>query len=283
VRGLLPLTGVCLVAVVVMLLAGCGAQTSDGQGVVTDTTTGGEGDKQGGTLQVFAAASLTDAFKELATKFEERHPGVEVRTNFAGSSTVLAQIQQGAPADVFASADKEKMDTAVGEGLVAGSPQTFVKNAEVVTIPNDNPASIKQFRDLAQSDVDLVLAQENVPVADYAVDILENATPTLGDNFKEDVLEELVSREADTRAAINRVALGEADATFSYSSDVTPDVREKVKSVEIPEKFNVIPTYPIAVTKRSDNPDLARKWVEFVLSDGGQKVLKKWGFQQVSH
>lgn len=264
----------CLVAVVVMLLAGCGGGISGQAG-------GATGGGQEGTLQVFAAASLTDAFKEMATKFEEQNPGVEVRTSFASSSAVLAQIQQGAPADVFASADKEKMDTAVGDGLVE-EPRTFVKNAEVVTVPNDNPAGIQELQDLAQDDVDFVLAQEDVPVADYAVDVLGNATPALGDNFEQDVMDNLVSREADTRAAINRVALGEADATFSYSSDVTPDIRDQVKIVEIPEKFNVIPTYPIASLKDAKNPELARRWVEFVTSGEGQGVLEKWGFQPVS-
>ena len=257
-------------------LVGCGG----GSGAQED---GGptEDGRQGGTLTVFAAASLTDAFEELANVYEEKNPGTEVRTTFAGSSTVLRQILQGAPADVFASADEAKLQTALAEGIVAGEPQTFVRNREVVVVPKDNPADIQKFRDLSKPGTKLVLAQDGVPAAEYAKDILDKANASYGKDFKKQVLSNLVSREGDVRAAVNRVTLGDADATFGYASDVTPDIRNRVKVIEIPQDLNVIATYPIVVLKRSKNPELAQKWVELVLSEEGQKVLKKWGFEPI--
>jgi molybdate transport system substrate-binding protein len=128
---------------------------------------GGE-KEEGTTLTVFAASSLTDAFGELEGAFEEENPGVEVRQNFESSSTLLTQIQQGAPADVFASAAEEEMDIAVDEGFVAGEPKVFVRNREVVMVPTDNPANIESMEDLAEPGVKLVLAEKGVPAADYA-------------------------------------------------------------------------------------------------------------------
>lgn len=235
----------------------------------------------GSTLTILAASSLTDAFGELSDVFEEENPGVEVRANFAGSSVLLNQISQGAPADVFASADRAKMETATRKGLVAGDPKVFARNREVVIVSNRNSAGIEGFKDLSKTGVKLVLAQDGVPAAEYAKEILGKAEERYGDRFGEKVLSNLVSREPDVRMAVNRVALGEADATFGYSSDVTPNIKDRVKVFEVPEGLNVVATYPIASLKDSENPELARKWIELVLSDKGQRVLKKWGFESV--
>jgi molybdate transport system substrate-binding protein len=228
---------------------------------------------------VFAASSLTDAFGELARTFEERNPGVEVRQSFESSSTLLTQIQQGAPADVFASAAEEEMDAAAKDDLVAGEPEIFVRNREVIMVPRDNPAGIESMRDLASPGTRLVLAEDGVPAADYAMEILGKAEAEYGGNFKRDVLSNVVSREADVRASVNRVALGDADATFGYASDYTPDIRDRVRVVEVPESLNIVATYPIAVLQDAKNPGLAREWVELVLSEEGQRVLEKWGFE----
>jgi molybdate transport system substrate-binding protein len=171
----------------------------------------------GGALTVLAASSLTDAFGELARTFEEQNPGTEVRQSFESSSTLLTQIQQGTPADVFASAAQEEMRTAVEDGLVAGEPEIFVRNREVIMVPKDNPANIESMRDLAKPGTKLVLAEDGVPAADYALEILANAE--YGNSFKQGVLSNVVSREADARASVSRVALGDADATLAYASD----------------------------------------------------------------
>ncbi|WP_166179397.1 molybdate ABC transporter substrate-binding protein [Rubrobacter tropicus] len=261
-------------ACVLLVLLGpvsCGGGSASG-------TEGG----RGGTLTVLAASSLTDAFGELEKRFEERNPGVEVRQSFESSSTLLAQIQQGAPADVFASASEEEMETATKEGLVEGETRVFVKNREIVMVPKDNPANIQDFRDVAKPGVRLVLAQEDVPAADYAVEILGKANNEYGGDFKQDVLSNVVSREADVRASVNRVVVGDADATFGYASDYTPDIRDRVEVVPIPPDLNIIATYPIAALEDAEEPDLAREWVDLVTGEEGQRVLDKWGFEPAS-
>ena len=240
---------------------------------------GSGGGKQGGTLTIFAASSLIDAFGELGKTFENQNEGVKVKQSFESSSTLLTQIQQGAPADVFASAAMEEMDTAVKDGLVAASPQVFVRNREIIMVPNDNPADITRFEDVANPGVKLALAQKDVPAADYALQILDKANAKYGDDFEEDVLSNVVSREADVRASVNRVVVGDADATFGYASDYTVDIRDRVKVVPIPPDLNIVATYPIAALKDAEEPELAGKWVELVTSKEGQRVLKKWNFE----
>jgi len=252
-------------------LAGCG-QDSSGSGQVNS-------EKGGGTLTVLAASSLIDAFGELGETFEMRNEGVTVKQSFESSSTLLTQIQQGAPADVFASAAQEEMDTAVEDGLVAGQPEVFVKNREIIMVPKDTPAGIEEFPDVAEPDVKLALAQKDVPAADYALQILDKANARYGSSFKKDVLSNVVSREADVRASVNRVVVGDADATFGYASDYTVDIRDRVKVVQIPPDLNIIATYPIAALKDAEDPGLAKKRVELVTSKEGQRVLEKWNFE----
>jgi molybdate transport system substrate-binding protein len=231
-------------------------------------------------LTVFAASSLTDAFVELEGMFEEQNTGIDVSPSFAGSSELLAQIQQGAPADVFASADEAKMDTALEEGLVA-EPEIFARNRPVIIVPAADLGGIAEFRDLAEADAQMVLAEEAVPIARYAEEVLDNADGEYGEGFAQRVRDKVVSREANVRAAANRVALGEADATFVYKSDVTQDIRGRVQVVEIPEELNVLATYPIATIEESQNPELARAWVGLVLSEEGQRVLENYNFEPV--
>jgi molybdate transport system substrate-binding protein len=254
---------------VVAGLTGCGQGSS----------VGAEGGKGGGTLTILAASSLTYGFGELARTFERQNEGVEVKQSFGASSDMLAQIQQGAPADVFASAAQEEMNAAVEDGLVAGKPENFVKNREIIMVPKDNPAGVEEFRDVADPGVKLVLAQEDVPAADYAIEILGKANSRYGASFKKDVLSNVVSRESDVRASVNRVTVGDADATFGYESDYTPDIEGRVKVVEIPPELNIIATYPIAALKNAKDPELAKKWLELVTSKEGQSVLEKWNFE----
>ena len=246
-----------------------------------DGSGGGRQQTESSTLTVLAASSLTEAFGELEGMFEEQNPGTDVRTSFGGSSELLAQIQQGAQADVFASADEAKMDAAVQDGL-ANKPKTFARNRPVVIIPKDNPAGIGELRDLAKPGTRLVLAQDGVPIAEYAKDVLSNAGSEYGGDFEQRVMDNVVSREANVRASANRVALGEADGTFVYVTDVTSDISDKVQVIEIPEDLNVLATYPIATLKESQNPELAQEWVDLVLGDEGQGVLEKYGFEPVS-
>lgn len=248
------------------VLAGCG---------------GGAEGEEGATLIVLAASSLTDAFGELEGVFEEQNPGTDVRVSFAASSDLLLQLQQGAPADVFASADEARMETAVEEGLVEG-PEVFARNRPVVIVPADNPAGIQGFQDLAGADAQIVLAADGVPIAEYTEDVLANADAAYGEGFSESVLGKVVSREPNVRTAAQRVSLGEADGTFVYRSDVTEDIRDAVQTVEIPENLNVLATYPIAVAEGSQDPDLARAWVDLTLGDEGQRTLEGYGFERAN-
>jgi len=240
---------------------------------------GGGGGEERSTLTVFAASSLTDAFGELAKIFEERNPGVEVRQSFEPSSTLLTLIQQGAQADVFATAAEEEMDAAGDDGLVVGEPEVFARNRKVSLVPQANPANIRGMEDLAKPGVKLVLAEEGVPAADYALEILRKANPVYGADFKQDVLSNVVSRESDVRASVSRVALGDADATFGYASDYTSDISDQIRVIQIPEDLNIIATYPMATLKGAQSPELARRWENLVLSDEGQRGHEKWGFE----
>ena len=262
----LSVSGVTLAGIV-----GCGG--------VSGGEAGDGGRPQGRTLTILAASSLIDAFEVLANRFEEQNPGVKVKQSFESSSTLLAQIQQGAPADVFASAAEEEMNTAIKDGLVKGEAEVFAKNREIVMVPKNNPANVRRFRDIAKSDVKLVLAGKDVPAADYALEILGKAKGEYGADFEKDVLSNVVSRESDVRASVNRVVVGDADATFGYASDYTPDIRDKVKVVQIPPDLNIVATYPIAALEDAKSPGLAKKWVELVTSEEGQRVLQKWNFE----
>jgi molybdate transport system substrate-binding protein len=268
-----------LILFAALLASGVALAGATGCGGVSGEEAGGGRRQQGGTLTILAASSLIDAFGELANRFEEQNPGVKVRQSFESSSTLLAQIQQGAPADVFASAAEEEMNTAVKDGLVEGEPEVFVKNREIVMVPVDNPANIRWFQDVAKPDVRLVLAGKDVPAADYALQILGKASKGYGADFEKAVLSNVVSRESDVRASVNRVVVGDADATFGYASDYTPEIRDEVKVVPIPPDLNIVATYPIASLDSAKSPRLAKKWVELVTSEEGQRVLRKWNFE----
>jgi molybdate transport system substrate-binding protein len=161
-------------------------------------------------------------------------------------------------------------------------PETFVRNRPVVIVPADNPARIEELRDLAGADAQIVLAQDGVPIAEYSKAVLANANSEYGGDFEQRVLDNVVSREANVRASANRVALGEADATFVYQSDVTGYIRDQVQIVEIPENLNLLAAYSIAIVEGSQNSELAQDWIDLVLSDEGQAVLEKHGFIPVS-
>lgn len=224
-------------------------------------------------LTVFAAASLTESFGEIAAAFEAEHPGVDVTLNFAGSNTLRAQIEQGAQADVFASANTKEMDTLVSSGLVAKDvPQTFLTNRLVAITPADNPAKLTTFDELSRPGLKLVLAAEDVPVGRYARQMLDN----VGADFKAKVLANVVSNETDVKQVVAKVQLGEADAGIVYASDAV--AAPELPVIEIPSKWNVLAKYPIAALKNAPQPKLADEFVAFVLSPDGQAILKKWGF-----
>jgi molybdate transport system substrate-binding protein len=252
-----------------LILVGCESVVTAGNSAATPAETV--------TLNIFAASSLTDAFTEIGENFEAANPAVTVTFNFAGSQALRTQIEEGAPADVFASASIKEMDAAVsGKFIPEGTPQIFLNNKLVVILPADNPADLKNLEDLANAGVKIVLAAEEVPVGNYARQALDLMNGSFGADFKDKVLANVVSNEDNVRQVISKVQLGEADAGIAYISDIVGS--SDLKTIEIPTELNVIAKYPIAPLADSEHAALARAFVAYVLSADGQAVLQKWGF-----
>jgi molybdate transport system substrate-binding protein len=234
----------------------------------------GGGEIQPGTLSVYAASSLTDAFAELEGVFEAAHPGVDVTVTFAGSQVLRLQIEQGAPADVFASANLEHMQALVDSGLVDDS-RVFAHNDLVVIVPPDNPAGIESLGDLAHAQR-LVLGTANVPVGQYAREILRRAAPVYEEGFEAIVMSRVVSEETNVRLARTKVELGEADAAIVYRTDAGSS--DRVRLVEIPRELNVIADYPIGIVSRTTVRAAADAWVALLGAEEGRSVLRRHGF-----
>jgi molybdate transport system substrate-binding protein len=229
-------------------------------------------------ITVFAAASLTDAFNEIAADYMYENPGTKVTFNFGGSNTLRAQLDQGASADVFASADSTQMDMARQNGDVSGDPQVFAHNLLTIITPANNPQNVQSVCDLAKPGLKFVTAQPSVPVGVYTQTMLQNATNgECGAGFADAVNANTVSQEADVRQLVAKVQLGEADAGVSYLTDVTPQVRSQLTEVQIPAELNTPATYPIT-TSKGNNPEGGQAFMSFVLSPIGQAILARWGF-----
>jgi molybdate transport system substrate-binding protein len=235
-------------------------------------------------LTIFAAASLTGVFQEIGRNFEAANPGVQVTFNFAGSQILRTQLEQGALADVYASADHKNMDLVVMENLIsAKAVHDFATNSLIVILPASNPGHITGLTDLARLKLKIVLADASVPAGNYARQILVkiNQDAAFGSDYNEKVLANVVSNETDVKQVVTKVELGEADAGIVYASDAVaaPDLI----TLPIPEKFNVIARYPIAVLSNAPEGKLASSFVDYVLSPDGQALLQKWGFNPANH
>jgi molybdate transport system substrate-binding protein len=230
-------------------------------------------------LTVFAAASLTGAFQEIGGMFEKAHPGTRVRFNFAGSQQLATQLEQGAIADVFASADERWMSYAAEKDLLAGPARLFAHNRLVVIVPATNPARIGRLQDLGRRGVKLVVAAEAVPVGAYTRQSLSKLAlaPDFSRDYDRRVLANVVSQEENVKAVVTKVQLGEADAGVVYASDATGSVARHLRLFSIPEEQNVVADYPIAVPKGARAPAAASAFVELVLGRVGQEVLKRFG------
>lgn len=226
-------------------------------------------------LVVMAASSLTDAFNEIADVFEAAHPGVEVLPNYASSSSLATQLVEGAPADVFASANNTQMGVVAEAQRLQGEATTFLTNRLTIIVPADNPAGIASYADLAKAGLALILAAPDVPVREYS----NQAIALMGDAaWQAAVFANLVSEEPNVRQVATKISLGEGDAGIVYTSDVTPDIAGSVLQIPIPDEMNVIASYPIAVVEGAPAGDVAQAFVDFVLGAEGQAILAKWGF-----
>lgn len=233
-----------------------------------------------GSLSVFAAASLTEAFSILGKVLEQRNPGLQVTFNFAGSQQLALQLEQGARADILASADQRWMEYARERGLISGVAREFVRNTLVVIVPRSNPAGINRLQDLARPNIKLVVAAEAVPAGRYSREILAKLShaPGFGSDYAQRVLGNVVSEEDNIKAVVAKVQLGEADAGIVYRSDVTPNAASRVQIIDVPERYNVIASYPIAIVKGAPNPEAAGQFMDLVFSSLGQRVLREQNF-----
>ncbi|WP_235734922.1 molybdate ABC transporter substrate-binding protein [Nocardioides alcanivorans] len=254
------LRGPALAAVALLLAGGLTACGDDDNGSGSDKDV---------TLTVFAAASLTSTFTEIGEKFEAENDGVTVNFNFAGSSDLVAQIQQGAPADVFASADENNMTKATDDDLTAEDPELFATNVLTIVTEPGNPEGITSLADLANDDLTVVLCAPEVPCGAASTRVEEAAGVDIAP----------ASEESSVTDVLNKVTSGEADAGLVYVTDAK-NAGDAVTAVEFAESAEAVNNYPIAALEDSEHGDLAQAFVDYVLGSVGQGVLAAAGFGQ---
>lgn len=264
-----------LLIVLLVIVSGCGTTSSGSTATATPAPV---------TLKVFAAASLKGAFTKIGTQFTALHSNVTFSFNFAGSDALATQINQGAPADVFASANNKQMSVAVTGGQIdSTSIQVFAHNRLVVIIPTSNPGNIHTLQDLAKPGVKIILAASTVPAGQYALQFLTQASadPSFGSSYKADVLKNVKSYQTDVTSVLTQVALGQGDAGIVYTTDASTQPTA-LTTVAIPDNLNVIATYPIAPVKSSQAKSTAQQFIAYVLSSDGQSVMASFGFLSAS-
>ncbi|HQX63669.1 MAG TPA: molybdate ABC transporter substrate-binding protein [Thermomicrobiales bacterium] len=285
--------------VLILATGGCGGNSADNTAIASSIaasptgapavlpTTSGTGSPTSsptsaplsGSLTVFAAASLTDAFTEIGNRLTAENPGLRISFNFAGSQALVTQLQQGARADVFASADLKQMTAAQGANLIDGNPIVFTHNRLTIIVPASNPGGINAPIDLAKPGLKIVIANKDVPVGRYTRQSLDlmSADPAFGADFRARVEANVVSEENNVKQVVTKVQLGEADAGIVYASDVTAAVQGDVATIGIPDSMNVIAEYPIARVA-GGNAALGQAFIDAVLSAAGQQTLQAHGF-----
>ncbi|WP_227937615.1 molybdate ABC transporter substrate-binding protein [Alkalihalobacillus deserti] len=259
---------ISLIFFILVLITGC-------------TSSAEESSSQSPELMVFAAAQLQDAYTEAEEVFEEKYE-TNVMINFAGSQVVRTQIEQGAYADVFASADFSHMEALQDQNLV-GKDTTFSHNTLTVLLPKSNPGNLSSLQDLSEVKHNLVIGIDAVPIGIYAREFLDNANAAFGSGYKEKVMSNVVSMETNTRAVAGKVTLGEADAGIVYVTDVIPSIEDKVITIEIPDNLNVLTNNTMAIVNDSKNKELAEQWIDFIMSEEGQNLLAKHKFMKVQN
>ena len=297
--------GVIIALAGIILTAALGCATGTAAPLPAGAGNGAVEDQIRGELTVFAAASLSGAFEEMADAFAETYPEVSVVINFDGSQRLRTQLEHGARAGVFASADWEQMDAVAAAGLVAGQPVNFARNQPVFLVNSAFAAKLEQqkadgsaqaqvvaaerpaagaltLKDLARPGVKIVLALPEAPVGRYSQAVIDRMgdSPLFGPDYRNRILENVVSRETNVRSVAQKVALGEADAGMTYRTDALPPyVAQRVRALTIPDSLNVTAHYPIAALREAAAPEPARAFIDFVRSAQGQAILEQYGFQ----
>ena len=251
------------VASAALVLAGCGS----GRQASTTPTSGSEAPKVTGDVTVFAAASLTETFTQLGKDFEAANPGTKVKFNFGGSSALAQQLNQGAPADVFASAAPANMKQVTDTKAITDAPKTFVKNKLAIAVPKGNPGKIAGLADFANAEKKIALCAEQVPCGAASKKVFELAKITPAPD----------TLEQDVKAVLTKVSLGEVDGALVYKTDVKA-AGDKVEGIEFTESAQAVNDYPIASLAKAPNAATAKAFVDFVLSDKGRTVLSAAGF-----
>jgi molybdate transport system substrate-binding protein len=251
-------------------------------GALLVAVAGGKGEaKPPRPVMIFAASSLTDAFREMEGAFHRRHPGFVARFSFASSALLRTQIERGAPADVFAPADWEQMHP-LADGLKVTTPRVFAKNRLVIAVPAANRGKVRALRDLARSGLRLVVTDIKVPIGNYTRQVFEKAVKAkaVPADFFTKVDANTVSREPNVRTLLTKVQLGEADAAIVYETDALVWKRTgRVTTVVIPPKLNVVAEYPLAVLAAAKEREGAERFFAFVFSKEGRAILKRNGFR----
>ncbi len=235
-----------------------------------------------GRLTVFAAASLSEAFTAIGKRLEALYPNLRILFNFAGSQTLRTQLEQGAPADVFASANIRQMELAQQGEVVQDQAPIFIKNRLTLIVPEQNPGRVTALRDLANPGLKLALAGQHVPVGRYSRQVLRRATSDYGADFEARVLQNLVSEEHNVKQVVTKIQLGEADVGITYVSDITAQLANAVRSIPIPDAYNLIASYPIAVVHHTRQRSAAAVFIDFVRSAQGQAIMKSYNFVPVA-
>ena len=235
-------------------------------------------------LTVFTATSLTGAFSEIGQMYKNE-TNISVSFNFDGSQALRTQIENGAYADVFASANQKQMKAIENDELMNNSSIViFTKNKLSLIVPKGNPAKIVNLSDLAKPGLKIVMGTKDVPVGDYALQIISKLgnDSAYGPDYKTKVLANVISQETNVNYVVTKVALGEADVGFAYVSDITEDLTSKVDKIDIPDEYNVVAQYPMGVLLESKYPVESQEFISRVLSDKGKAVLEKYGFAPVA-
>lgn len=254
------------VAALTIAVTACGGDDVSSSSTSAPVASAGEA-KATGAVTVFAAASLTDAFNEMGEAFKAANPEASVTFNFAASSALVTQINEGAPVDVYASADEANMKKLTDAGNNGAAPVIFARNKLQIIVAKGNPKGIESVKDLIDPGLLVVNAAPEVPIGAYAQQVFDKAGITVTP----------VSLEANVKAVVTKVTAGEADAGIVYTTDVTA-AGDRAEGVDIPDELNVIATYPIARTKEAPNAAAAEAFIEFVTGDEGQAILAEYGF-----
>jgi molybdate transport system substrate-binding protein len=256
---------VALAVATTLALAGCGS--TDTPPASENENTGSAAPEVTGEITVFAAASLTESFTQIGEDFEAANEGVTVTFNFAGSSALAQQINEGAPADVFAAAAPKNMADVTDTGAVTEDPVTFVTNTLEIAVPAGNPAGISGLADFGKAELKIALCAEQVPCGAASKKVFDTAGVTAAPD----------TLEQDVKAVLSKVSLGEVDAALVYRTDVNA-AGDKVEGIEFPESGEAVNEYPIATCAEAPNADGAKAFIDYVLSDEGRAVLTEAGF-----